>query len=117
VQTAGDVDLHVRVAPGSFGAARDALRARFAPHRPDIWSDGFATFAVTGARLPVQLALTARGGEHDDRFTRAWARLRGEPALVEELNRLKRGAADDPARYEAVKGAFFSRLAEEAPMR
>jgi hypothetical protein len=36
---------------------------------------------------------------------------------VEELNRLKRAAADDPARYEAVKGAFFSRLAEEPPMR
>ncbi len=110
VQTAGDVDLHVRIAPAGFPAARAALLTRFPAHAPGIWADGFAAFTVPGEALPTGIALTARDGEHDRRFTRAWERLRAEPALVEELNRLKRDAAGDPARYEAAKGAFFARL-------
>ncbi len=115
LQTAGDVDLHVRVAPAGFAAARAALAARFALHAPERWEEGFATFTVLGEALPAGIALTARDGAHDRRFTRAWARLRAEPALVEELNRLKHEAAGDPARYEAAKGAFFARLDDASP--
>ncbi len=113
LHTAGDVDVHVRVPPEGFAAARAALAARLAVRRPELWQDGFATFAVPGAALPAEVALTARDGEHDRRFTAAWDRLRAEPALVEELDRLKRETAGDRGRYEAAKGAFFARLAAD----
>ncbi len=113
LDTAGDVDVHVRVAPAAFPAARAALADRFAVRRPELWRDGFATFAVPGAALPAEVALTARGGEHDRRFTAQWARLRDDPALVDELNRLKRDTAGDRRRYEAAKGEFFARLAAD----
>jgi GrpB-like predicted nucleotidyltransferase (UPF0157 family) len=110
LDTAGDVDVHVRVPAAAFARAREALRARLAVRRSELWQDDFATFAVPGAALPAEVALTARGGEHDRRFTEGWARLRADPALVDELNRLKRETAGDRRRYEAAKGAFFERL-------
>lgn len=109
--TRGDLDIHVRVAADSFPAAVEALRECYRDYRPEMWTDGFAAFVGDGGRLPVGVVLTAAGGEHDVRFTRAWARLSADAALVDELNALKRsGAEAGTAAYEAAKSAFFDRL-------
>src|SRR5687767_8100370 len=91
--TRGDLDIHVRVAADSFPAAVEALRGCYRDYRPEMWTGGFAAFVGEGGALPVGVVLTAAGGEHDVRFTTAWARLSADPTLVDELNALKRSRA------------------------
>jgi hypothetical protein len=64
---------------------------------------------VSDTPLPAQIALSARGGEHDNRFTRTWARLREDPRSSTRQPP-RREAADDAIRYEATEGTFFTRL-------
>lgn len=108
--TRGDVDLHLRVPPDAFAAAVDLLRRDHAVVHPEIWCATLATFALD-APLPAGLAVTPVGSEHDVRFTRTWARLRADPVLLAEHNRVKAEAdALAPDEYEARKSAFFDRV-------
>jgi GrpB-like predicted nucleotidyltransferase (UPF0157 family) len=68
------------------------------------------------APIETGLALTAIGGEHDQRFVFAWDRLRSDPQLLEEHNalKLKYEDAPDAALYEAAKSAFFSAVVAAA---
>lgn len=107
--TKGDIDLHLRVPPGSFRSAVDRLRVEYRTASLSTWAETLAVFEVPASR-PTGLAVTAAGSEHDLRFSRAWERLRSDPALLEEYNDLKRAAFGD-ASYEERKSAFFTRLA------
>ena len=109
--TKGDVDLHLRVPPASFGSAVDRLRTEYPTASPSAWAGTLAVFDVPASR-PTGLAVTPAGSEHDVRFSKAWQRLRTDPALLEEYNDLKRAAFGD-ASYEERKSAFFTRLAEQ----
>jgi len=104
--TKGDVDLHLRVAPGDFAATVGILRTLYEVVHPEIWQASLATFAVA-ADLPTGLAVTPAGSEHDVRFRRTWQLLAADPRLVAEYNAVKLGAGDD---YESRKSAFFDRL-------
>lgn len=109
--TRGDVDLHLRVRPADFPAAVEALRRSHAVVHPEIWGPTLATFSAVGSALPTGIAVTPVGSEHDLRFTRTWALLRADPALVAEYNAAK--LADDGPRgerYEERKSAFFDRV-------
>src|SRR4051794_11829086 len=79
--TKGDVDLHLRVAPGDFGATVCTLRTLYEVVHPEIWHASLATFAVA-ADLPTGLAVTPMGSEHDVRFRRTWQLLAADPRLV-----------------------------------
>lgn len=105
--TRGDVDLHLRVPPAQFGAAVALVGRDHAVVHPEIWCATLATFTVD-APLPTGLAVTPVGSEHDVRFTRTWALLRADPALLDEYNRVK--AEAPPERYEDLKSAFFDRI-------
>lgn len=107
--TKGDIDLHLRVPSGSFRSAVDRLRAEYRTASPSAWAETLAVFEVPASR-PTGLAVTPAGSEHDLRFSRAWERLRNDPALLEEYNDLKRAAFGD-ASYEQRKSEFFTRLA------
>ncbi len=112
--TLGDLDIHVPVPVSDFSAARSALDMGYAPHRPEMWTDGFAAYTAEARPLPVGLVLTAIGGEHDRRFTVSWQRLAADPELVSQYNALKlRHASGSAAEYEADKSAFFSRLSHD----
>jgi GrpB-like predicted nucleotidyltransferase (UPF0157 family) len=107
--TKGDVDLHLRVPATAFAPVVAALRDVYDVVHPEIWQATLATFAVE-APLPTGVAVTPAGSEHDLRFTRAWARLAADPALVEAYNDVKLRHRDDPAEYERRKSAFFDSL-------
>ncbi|GCD20215.1 hypothetical protein GXP71_00225 [Cellulomonas sp. H30R-01] len=108
--TRGDVDLHLRVPPEEFDAAVALVRRDHAVVHPEIWCATLATFAVD-APLPAGLAVTPLGSEHDVRFTRTWALLRADAALLVEHNRVKAEADESaPDEYEARKSAFFDRV-------
>ena len=109
--TRGDVDLHLRVEPAGFPAAVETLCRSHAVVHPEIWGPTLATFQAVGTALPTGIAVTPVGSEHDLRFTRTWALLRADPALVAEYNAAK--LADDGPRgdgYEERKSAFFDRI-------
>ena len=108
--THGDVDLHLRVPPEVFDEVVAALRAVHPVVHPGIWCATLATFAVD-APLPAGLAVTPVGSEHDVRFTRTWALLRSDPALLAAYNRMKVETQALPANtYEARKSAFVDDL-------
>ena len=108
--TRGDVDLHLRVPPEAFGDAVGLLRTLHAVVHPEIWAPTLATFTVA-APLPAGLAVTPLDSEHDRRFTRTWALLAADPALLAEHNAVKRAAAGaGDAEYERRKSAFFDRV-------
>ena len=110
--TRGDLDIHVRVAPADFVAARDVLARAYTTYSPEMWTAQFATFVREDAEVDTGVALTAVGGEHDRRFLTAWRKLRSDSQLLEEYNALKEahdGAEEDDL-YRAAKSAFFDRL-------
>ena len=108
--TSGDIDLHLRVPPGSFSATVEALGHVYDVVHPEIWSATLATFTVRGDGQ-VGVAVTPVGSEHDRRFVRAWQRLRTEPELVDAYLDLKRRhAGGDRAAYTAAKSEFFNAL-------
>ncbi|MDT0165005.1 hypothetical protein Q9R32_05495 [Actinotalea sp. AC32] len=106
--TRGDVDLHLRVAAEDLAAVVATLRGVYVVVHPEIWQATLVTFEVPDTPLPTGVAVTPVGSEHDVRFTRTWARLGADPALLAEYTALKAG---DAAGYEARKSAFFDRLA------
>jgi GrpB-like predicted nucleotidyltransferase (UPF0157 family) len=113
-QTKGDVDLHLRVPRSGFTAAVAELSGRYRIVHRDIWTDGFATFELDDYGLPVGIALTAIGDEHDELFIRTWQRIAADPAALAGYNAMKRrSATGEDAGYEAAKSAFFAELLRE----
>ena len=115
--THGDVDLHLRVPPADFPDAVARLRRTYRVVHPQIWTSTLATFElVRPGPPPVGLAATPLGSEHDVRFTRTWALLAADPALVADYNAVKlAGDGPDGAGYEERKSAFFDRLVASWP--
>ncbi len=108
--TRGDVDLHLRVPPDRFAEAVALLQGLYDVVHPEIWAPTLATFAVD-APLPAGLAATPLDSEHDRRFTRTWALLAADDALLAEHNALKTEAvALGEDEYERRKSAFFDRV-------
>ena len=58
--TTGDVDLHVRVEPHAFAAARDVLCKLYEPLYQDCWNES-AYFFDPGAEPRVEISLTEIG--------------------------------------------------------
>ena len=112
--TKGDLDLQVRVEPGSFAAAERALGGAYAwntgsSHLPGI----FAAFCAPVGSMDVGVQLTAIGSEVDT-FWRFREVLRARPDLRHAYDNLKRGhQGGSMAVYRAAKGAFFERLRAE----
>lgn len=105
--THGDVDLLLRVEPGSFPAATVRLRRLHPPRREDLWTDQMSLFLVDPA-VPVELAVVPVGSAQDTHFVSAWDRLAETPELRERYNALKDLPAED---YEARKATFFAEVA------
>ena len=105
----GDVDLLVSAAPEGFAAAIGALRGLYAEHQLENWGPTFASFALPGE--PVGVQLVAAGSE-DERVFRCFRdRLRADPALVAEYNAVKHAnAASDEDTYRAAKAEFVMRV-------
>jgi hypothetical protein len=112
VLTKGDVDLHLRVTgPATFAAVTERLGEMHRPASPEAWAETLAVFEVPGGR-PIGLAVTPVDSEHDQRFRRCWSRLRRDPGLLSEYNAMKEAAYGGRS-YEALKSAFFTRIAAE----
>jgi len=112
VLTKGDIDLHLRVTGlATFAAVTERLGELYARASPEAWAATLAVFEVPGDR-PIGLAVTPVDSEHDRRFRRCWVRLREEPVLLGEYNAMKESAFGGRS-YEALKSAFFSRIADE----
>ncbi|WP_156223693.1 hypothetical protein [Pseudactinotalea suaedae] len=105
--TGGDIDLHCRVT-GDFDHAVSVLTDLYVPVKAEIWGPTLATFEVPD-ELPVGLAATPVGSEHDRFFLSSWAQLAAEPGLLEEYNALKRTYHGTDV-YEEKKAEFFGRL-------
>jgi hypothetical protein len=110
----GDVDLHLRVAPGDFDAAVEVLDATYRVVHREIWQPTLATFEV-GGEVDIGVAVTPTGSSHDLRFARAWARLAREPELLERYNAIKLGSRSDD--YEDRKARFFDEFEAAAGAR
>jgi GrpB-like predicted nucleotidyltransferase (UPF0157 family) len=108
VLTTGDVDLQVRIEPGSFETARDALRELYEPHHPEVWHSEGAFFTAPGSEPRVELALTAIGSLDDLHHGDAWRQIAADPDLIERYNAMKREHEDaQETDYNAAKRAFF----------
>lgn len=108
ILTAGDVDIHVRVAAEAFARARDVLCQLYEPLYVEVWHSEGAFFVAPGTQPPVEIALTAIGSVDDLHHGEAWKRIASDPELIELYNALKRahegGSADE---YQAAKRDFF----------
>ena len=106
--TKGDIDLHLRVAPGAFDDVVALLKEVYLVGSVHSWATTLAVFDVPGPR-PTGLAVTPVGSEHDERFRRTWRALRTDPELLARYNALKSstvGTSD----YEQQKSDFFSSI-------
>jgi GrpB-like predicted nucleotidyltransferase (UPF0157 family) len=108
--TKGDVDLHLRVPPGSFDETLTALRGIYRVVHPRIWQLSLATFVVVPATLPTGVAVTPIGSEHDRRFRHSWQLLAADASLVQAYNEMKIRHHRDTDEYERQKCAFFDML-------
>jgi uncharacterized protein len=107
--TTGDVDLHVRVEPDAFAAARDVLCELYEPLHPERWNRS-AYFVNPRSEPRVEVALTEIGNIDDLHHGHAWKRMAHDPDLIERYNRLKRAYQGRSAKeYDAAKRDFFYR--------
>jgi len=106
--TKGDIDLHLRVAPGTFPQSIARLRRVYPVASPQSWAATLAVFEVPAAR-PTGLAVTPVGSEHDRRFCLTWQAIRRDPALLARYNVLKSETVGTDE-YEHRKSAFFSAI-------
>jgi GrpB-like predicted nucleotidyltransferase (UPF0157 family) len=105
--TTGDVDVHVRVEPSAFSAARDVLSELYEPLYPDHWRES-AYFFDPESNPRVEVALTTIGNIDDLHHGGAWQLIADDPELIEQYNTLKRayeGRSLDE--YQAAKREFF----------
>jgi hypothetical protein len=100
--TRGDVDLHLRVEPGTLAACVAVLRGCYDVVHSEIWQDTLATFEVPCAPLRTGVAVTPVDSVHDLRFRRSWELLAADPDLLAAYNAMKLAGGD--------KSAFFDRL-------
>ena len=113
VLTKGDIDLHLRVPPDRFDDVVAGLREMYPTASLHAWTATLAVFELPATR-PAGLAVTPVGSEHDVRFTTTWRRLRADPSLLGDYNRIKADHVGTPA-YESSKSAFFDRIAGDQP--
>jgi uncharacterized protein len=116
VLTKGDVDVLVRVPREDFPTAVAACKGRYAIHQPENWTDDFASFKddITFS-LPLGIQLVVRDSAADF-FCYLRDRLRADPRLLAEYNRLKtRHQGGKPEAYWRAKNRFFERLLAERP--
>jgi GrpB-like predicted nucleotidyltransferase (UPF0157 family) len=105
--TTGDVDLHVRVEPADFPAARSALCELYEPLYPDRWRES-AYFFDPDSDPRVEVALTETGNIDDLHHGEAWRRIANDPQLIDRYNALKRQYEGQPLDgYQAAKREFF----------
>jgi GrpB-like predicted nucleotidyltransferase (UPF0157 family) len=103
----GDVDLLVRVR--DFAGSVTALRALYALHQIENWTATFASFALPGE--PVGIQLVAHDSVEEREFLEFRDRLRGDPQLLAEYNELKwRHEGADEDTYRAAKTTFVVRV-------
>jgi len=105
--TTGDVDLHVRVEPAAFIAARDVLCELYEPLHAERWRES-AYFFDPDSNPRVEVALTEIGNIDDLHHGEAWRLITQDPDLIEQYNALKRayqGRSLDE--YQAAKREFF----------
>jgi GrpB-like predicted nucleotidyltransferase (UPF0157 family) len=109
--TKGDVDLMVRVSADEFEPAVRALRSAYAVHQPESWTPTYASFVDPEATdPPVGVQLVVAGSKDEALFEPFVAALRGDPALLDEYNALKRRLdGSDYERYTREKGDFIER--------
>jgi GrpB-like predicted nucleotidyltransferase (UPF0157 family) len=110
--TKGDLDLMVRVPAEAFDAAAMALGSAYSIHQPENWTPTFASFVDPEATdPPVGVQLVAAGAPEEGIFEPFIARLRDDPAVLDEYNALKRRLdGSDYERYTREKGEFIERL-------
>ena len=114
--TKGDVDVLVRVRREEFPAAVAACKGRYAIHQLENWNDDFASFKdeiTFSLPLGIQVVVKDAGS---DFFLYLRDRLRTDPQLLTEYNRLKtRHGAGKPENYWRAKNRFFERVLAERP--
>lgn len=105
--TKGDLDVLVRVPAEVFGAADEALAARFARNVGSDRTETFSAFedAMTNPHLGIQLIVAGSEGDDFHLFVDA---LRRDPGLVARYNALKGQFDGKPMDvYRAAKSAFI----------
>jgi GrpB-like predicted nucleotidyltransferase (UPF0157 family) len=115
--TKGDVDLMVRVSSGEFEPAVRALRSAYAIHQPENWTPTYASFVDPAATdPPVGVQVVVAGSRDEALFEPFLDALRGDPALLDEYNALKRRLdGSDYERYTREKGDFIERAMSRRP--
>jgi GrpB-like predicted nucleotidyltransferase (UPF0157 family) len=114
----GDLDFLVRVGPAAFPGLLQKLDAVLARNPNQLSNDAYQGYVVPSP-LDVAVQATVKGGPYDD-FLAFLDALRGDPALVDEYNALKREWHGRPMdAYREAKGAFVRRVLQgrSAPIR
>ena len=109
--TKGDLDLLVRTEKQDFSETVERLAKLYAIHQPENWSDEFASFKdESHTDLPVGVQVVAAGLEVDH-FVRIRDLLIAQPAMLSQLNELKRSfEGQGMDEYRLAKSSFFERL-------
>jgi GrpB-like predicted nucleotidyltransferase (UPF0157 family) len=109
--TKGDVDLAVRIPPGEFQSAVDALNAHFRIKQPENWTPHFASFGDDdGYELPLGIQLVVKDSE-DDVFIFLRDYLISNRDALAEYNRLKlQHAKQGPGGYWQAKNSFLAKI-------
>lgn len=105
--TKGDLDIAVRVGPGTFAAADAVLASKFARNAGSKRTDAFSAFEDATATPHLGVQLTAKGGA-DDYFHLFADALRRSTELVAAYNALKQRFDGKPMdAYRNAKSAFI----------
>lgn len=112
--TKGDVDLVVRVGPGSFANARAILDEHFEKNLGSPREDYFASYVDETGTFPLGIQLVVRGSEFDS-FQKFSDLLRRSETLRVSYNALKQSfVGADMATYRTAKARFIERTLTEA---
>ncbi|MBM4366711.1 MAG: DUF2277 family protein [Deltaproteobacteria bacterium] len=108
--TKGDLDICVRVSASDFVAALDGLRSRLSDNAGSDRSDTYQSLNDDARSPPLGVQLVVRGGP-EDFFLRLRDAVRADPAIVEELNAIRRRfEGGSMHEYRLAKGAVYERL-------
>ena len=111
--TKGDVDVNIRVDGPAFSMVVAAFRERFDLAQPENWTPTFASFSSDRYVLPLGIQVTTLGSA-DDRLLALHERIRADPALLQQYDDVKRGAAPRGATaYWEAKNEFLQGLLAE----
>lgn len=106
----GDLDVCVRVPAERFAAADAALAAQFVRNAETTHSPTYSSFKDDRATPPLRVQLVVTGAP-EDFFVQLRERLAAAPALVAELNTIrKRHDGGNMTAYRAEKSRFYEAL-------